>query len=139
MDSPGVMCPRGFFEVKMKKLITTLVFFGFISTSHSADLVYTRNGQPESKYEISHSTITLSSVSISTIPAVDGWRKIYMRDLTESVSVCFRIDGSTNSLDTVGWMMKSNEVQTIESNGAIYLKLFNGVASKVINFMTMRK
>lgn len=94
---------------------------------------------PESGYELTNSTVSFSSSTVTTIAAVSGYRKIKIRDITEGTSFFYRLDGSTQSITTAGFLNKATEICEIESNAAIYVQLAAGVASKVFNLLTIRK
>lgn len=125
----------------MKRILclAAFVMFSCITNSKAMDPVTVRMGQPESAYNITNSTISVSSTTVTTIAAVDGYRKILIRDITASTSFFYRLDWTTTSVTTAGFLNTSTEVCTIESNAAVYLQLAVGVAAKVFNVLTFRK
>lgn len=125
----------------MKRILffVATLMLACITNSRAAELHYVRMGQPESRYVISQSTVSFSSSTVTTIAAVDGYRLVKIRDLTESTSFFYRLDGSTQSITTVGFLNKGTEVFSTESNAAMYFQLAAGVASKVFQVLTFQK
>lgn len=124
----------------MKRFLFLSLFAAFgLMNANAMEPVTVRMGQPDSTYNIANSTISISSSAVTTLAAVDGYRKILIRDVTQSTSFFYRIDGTTTSVTTAGFWNNTSEVCTIESNAAVYLQLAAGVASKVFNVLTFRK
>lgn len=94
----------------------------------------------ESGYDLAQSSVTLSSTSVTTISAVSGWREVKIANsLNPATTVYYRIDGSTNDITTVGWLILPREKETIETKGTINLQLPAGASSIVVQQLIRRK
>lgn len=95
---------------------------------------------PESTYDISQSTISISSSAVTTIAAVSGYRAVHVSNLTASTVLYYRIDGSTANIPTVGFPIPAATADhTIESNGVISLQLAVGTTTVIVPIKTIRK
>ncbi|MBI4396133.1 MAG: hypothetical protein HY548_03490 [Elusimicrobia bacterium] len=94
---------------------------------------------PNSSYTISQATISISSDTVTTIAAETRYREIYIGDPSTTVSIFYRVDGSTVSIPTVGWWIPAGQWGRIESNSAINLQLGAGESSVTARRMTVQK
>lgn len=125
----------------MRKMIflTAFIFVTCVRPTHAVEPVSVIPWLPESRYDITNSTIAFSSTTVTTIAAVDGYRKIKIRDLTSTTSFFYRLDGSTQTITTTGFFAGPTEVTEIETNQSISILLVSGVANKVFQILTFRK
>jgi hypothetical protein len=128
----------------MKKFLFALFLCGLVRAAYAMDPVTVRMGQPDSTWEISQSTITVSSATVTTIAAVTGYRVVHISNLASSgTTIYYRIDGSTASIPTVGFPIAPTERDhAIESNAVISLQLTSGAPGTTLNNVptkTLRK
>ncbi len=126
----------------MKKFLFMLLLAGCVRSIQAMEPVTVRMGQPDSTYEVSQSTIALSSTTVTTIAAVSGYREVHISNFaTTSTTIYYRIDGSTLSIPTVGFPIAPTERDhKIESNAVISLQLGTGVSAlSNIPTKTLRK
>lgn len=109
----------------MKKLIYTLLLLGAgVVTARAGDPVSV-SAFPNSRYDVSQSTISVSSTTVTTLAAVSGYRAAYIGQLglTSGATIFYRVDGSTDSIPTVGSWILPGDVEKIETDNAIHLQL----------------
>lgn len=123
----------------MKKYLF-IVFFFFAGNLSSADLVFTRNGSPESTYNDTNGTLSLSSTTVNNIAATTGYRKITIPNVLLSASTFYyRIDGSTLTLTTTGMPVLPASTVEIETNAVISILLEPGSADKTVRYLQRKK
>lgn len=114
----------------MKKFLFMLLLVGCVHVAHAMQPMTVRMGQPDSTYEVSQSTIALSSTSVTTVAAVTGYREYHISNLSMTTTIFYRIDGSTLNIPTVGFPIVPRESDhKIESNAVISLQLGSGVSA----------
>jgi hypothetical protein len=96
---------------------------------------------PNSRYDIAHSTIAVSSNTVTTIAAVGGYRAAYIGQLGLAVgaTIFYRIDGSTAAIPTVGSWILPGEEEKIETDNAIHLQLGVNQSSITARLRQIRK
>lgn len=86
----------------MKKLTLVLLGILCLAASEVKAAQPTFGARADSLYISSHSVFIISSMSVTSIPAVSGYRKVTMQflpnPLQDGVSVFYRLDGSTNNI-----------------------------------------
>lgn len=119
----------------MKKWLFMFLFSitGSVAIGVSAELVYTRNGQPESDYVVTHSTVAISSQTVSTDASVSGYRAVYILNIHPTTTVYYTLSTSTQNVNTLGWPIYPYRSATtppipekIEYNGQINYRLAAG-------------
>lgn len=112
----------------MKKFLFMLLLCGCVRHVYAMEPVTVRMGQPDSTYEVSQTTITIASTTVTTIAAVSGYREVHISNLANAgTTIYYRIDGSTASIPTVGFPIAPTERDhKIESNAVISLQLAAG-------------
>jgi hypothetical protein len=95
---------------------------------------------PNSTYDITQSTIAISSSSVYAFPAVSGYRSVLIDNIANTgTTVYYRVDGSTLSIPTVGWQILPSATEKIETNGVISLQLGADISSVNVRQKTIRK
>lgn len=125
----------------MKKLLAAFalaLFLGPLRPAFAGEPVFPINFA-DSSYDIEHSTISISSTSVTTINAYEGFREVYVGDPATTVNIFYRLDGVATNVATVGWWIPSAQGQKIETNGVISLQLGAGSASVVVRKIEIRK
>ena len=115
----------------MKKfLLTALILIGFSALARAGDPVSVM-AWPNSNYNISQSTMQISSTTVATIAADSGYRAVYISNLSNaSTTIYYRIDGSTASIPTVGWPIPPSALEAkIETDSVISLQLAAGATA----------
>lgn len=82
-----------------------------------------------SYYESLHTTIDISSSSVTTITALpqpNDYREIYLKSPGSTTVVYYRIDKSTVSIPSVGYSFIGGDGVFLETSGPIYLQLGAG-------------
>jgi hypothetical protein len=120
-----------------KILLGAFVAFGFAAVAIGGDPVWL---QPysDSSYRFAHSTISVSSFSVTTVPAAGRWREVYVGEPTASVSVFYRVDGSTQNIPTVGSWIEAGKEKRIESNDPIYFQLGAAASAVTLRLTTVQ-
>lgn len=115
----------------MKKLIVfaILMLAGAVHLK-AADLVFTRNGSPESSYVIFNSSVAVASTTTSIEVSTLGYRAVYIFNVSAS-TMYYRIDGSTQNTALVGYPILPNTEAKIETNGLIGYQLAPGAVATV--------
>lgn len=122
----------------MKKFlfIPLLLICGLAS---AGDIVSPLKGNPDSFYDVAHSTVAISSTTVTTDVAVVGYRAVYIYNLS-TVSTAYYYLGavaSTTTVTTNGWPIfpwrgTSNPIpEKIEYNGLISYRLIPGSTSSI--------
>jgi len=93
-------------------------------------------GLPESGYDITQSTVALSSFTVTSFAATSHFRQL---TLIAPTSFFYRLDGSTLSLTTVGFPVAANTKETIESNGAVKILLPVGISANTLTYIQKKK
>lgn len=122
----------------MKRLLMAVIFL-FGSTAYAVETVTSKSGRPESAYSVAHSTVSISSFTVSSDAASVGYRSIWLNNLSTSATIYYRIDGSTNYITTVGWPIYPGEQGNIEYNGVINYLLGAGSAATTFIKKVIRK
>ena len=96
---------------------------------------------PNSKYDITQSTVQVSSTTVLTIAAASTYRAVYISNwLNSSTTIYYRIDGSTASIPTVGWPIPPGTIEhKIETDNVISLQLAAGATAVDIKRKTFAK
>ena len=103
----------------MKIFYSAALLILFAGVINAADPVYSLRGQPESAYNVSQSTVAVSSNTVSTDASVSGYRNTCIFNLSLGSTVYYRIDGSTNNVATVGYPILPLTFGCVEYNGEI--------------------
>lgn len=95
---------------------------------------------PNSTYAVSNSTVVVSSNTVLTIAATSGFRAIHIGNFSNpGTTLYYRLDGSTASIPTVGWVIPPAGEERIESNAAINLQLAVAASSVTVRVKTFTK
>lgn len=121
----------------MKKVIILAAFMLMLSGRHvfATQPVSIVAGLPESRYNITNATVTISSSTVLTISATNPTTLYRQITLTAPTSFYYRVDGSTNNIATVGYPGLANTDVVIESNQAISILSPVGVASSAARYI----
>lgn len=135
----------------MKKFISIsfLLLALCASRAFAGDIVSPLKGQPESWYDVTHSTVAISSTSVSSDAAVQGYRAVYIYNLSITATIYYTLSSSTTTpnVTSLGWPIypwrwpnTANPIpEKIEYNGQINYRLAAGVASIDVTKKTIRK
>lgn len=93
----------------------------------------------DSSYAISHSTISVSSTAVATISATSRWREVYVGGPHVTVPIYYRMDGSTQSITSVGSWIEVAKEKRIETNAEISLQLASGASSTTIRVTELKR
>jgi len=120
----------------MKKfLFVPFLFLGGYIFAATPVAIYP--GLPESNYAVTHSTVAISSTTVSTDAAVYGYRAVYLANLSSASTIYYSMDGTTTTLTTVGWPIYPRtpgfpvRVEKIEYNGVISYRLGAGSVGSI--------
>jgi hypothetical protein len=113
----------------MKKWFFVLAFL-FAGSAEAADLVYTHGGQPESSYNISQSSVAISSVTTSIDSSTVAYRAIYVFN-SSATTFYYRIDGSTQSVALVGYPVLPGTAEKIETNSLVGYQVIPGAVGSI--------
>lgn len=135
----------------MKKIL----FFSILIASpffrlFAGDIVSPLKGQPESWYDVTHSTVAISSGAVTSDAAVMGYRAVYLYNLSNTTTIYYTLSSSTNTpnVTALGWPIFPWRTPTgagpipekIEYNGQINYRLAGGsVGSIDVTKKTIRK
>lgn len=98
------------------------------------------HGLPESRYDYTNGTLSLSSFTVTTITATSGYRAVIIPNvLTSASTIYYRLDGSTTSIATEGFPILPTATATIETNQAISLLLEPGQSAKTVRYLQQKK
>lgn len=133
----------------MKRLIFLPILF-VSAYLQAAELVYTRNGSPESVYDVTHSTVAVSSPTVSTDAAVNGYRAVYIYNLNPTTTIYYYLGtpASAATVTSIGYpIFPYRGVNTgypreekIESSGLINYRLAPGSTGSIdVTKKTIRK
>lgn len=123
----------------MKKSLALISFLFLLSTVlYAASPVGVVPGLPESRYDYTNSTVSVSSHTLATFPAVNGYRAV---TLAASTSFYYVADGtsSVSTIRTNGFPVLANTNETIESNQMIGVLLPPGVSATTLRYIEKRK
>ncbi len=120
MDSPVATCHRGFFEVKMKKLIIVSIFLMCAAVSHAAS----NKGMADRQWESYSDTgkeksieLTLSSsagvVSTVTVPSWAKGFRLYPR--TNAIRFSVRLESNSSDVN-ISSTVASSAISIAEDN-----------------------
>lgn len=91
---------------------------------------------PESTYDVTQSTVAISSQTVSWDAAVSGYRTVHIANLSATATLYYRVDGSTASTGLVGYPILPSTLGQIESNAMIGYQLG---ASATVGSIDVRK
>ena len=133
----------------MKKFLAFSIFASslFYGSAFAGDIVSPLKGNPESWYDVTHSTVAISSQTSTSDASVIGYRAIYLTNLNAATTIYYTLNGSSTNITTIGWPVyprPSTSVypatEKIEYNGTIYYRLAPGAVGSVdIIKKTIRK
>lgn len=136
----------------MKKFLSISIFLlaSLVAKVHAGDIVSPLKGQPESLYDVTHSTVAISSNTVSTDAAVPGYRAVYIYNLSPATTIFYFLGtpASTTTVNTIGWPIFPWRTPTaagpipekIEYNGLISYRLAGGAVSTMdVTKKTIRK
>lgn len=133
----------------MKKFLSISIFLlaAFIVNAHAGDVVSPLKGQPESWYDVTHSTVAISSQTVSSDVAVSGYRAVYLYNLNTTTTIYYKLSTSTQSVTTLGWPIfpyRSTTIypqaEKIEYNGQINYQAAPGAVGSIdVTKKTIRK
>lgn len=131
----------------MKKLIYAFIFLAS-GYAYAGDIVSPLKGQPESWYDVTHSTVAVSSQTVSSDASVVGYRAVYLYNFNNSTTIYYTLSSSTQNVTTLGWPILPWRTQSaaapipekIEYNGQINYRLAPGAVGSVdVTKKTIRK
>lgn len=130
----------------MKRIIALLAILAaipLVQVVHAAQPVAIVPGLPESRYDISQSSVSLSSFTVLTYGNVSGYRMISVANaftpLVGGTTIYYTVNGSTYTLTTLGYPIFPQQKEDIESNRAISLLADDGRTAVQIRVKTTRK
>lgn len=130
---------KGIGEDAMKRLIAFVGALLLAAFAFAGDPVWLQF-QPSSEYTISHSTIAVSSTTVTTIAGTGGgWRELYVGDPGASAVAYYTINGSSNDVTTVGSWIEAGKEKRIESAYPVYIQLESGAAADVFRLLSVTK
>jgi hypothetical protein len=129
----------------MKRKWFIPVIFGFLGLSvciaFGMEPVNVRMGGPESKWNDTNGTLSITSYTVTTIDAVTrGYRKVTIPNtLATATTFYYRVDGSTINIPTVGLPVVPNATAEIETEEEINLLLEPGMPGITVRYLERRK
>lgn len=132
----------------MKKLLFISILFAAVVNARAGEPVSNFSGPPESAYNVSHSTVAISSQTVSSDAAVQGYRATYLFNLSATTTIFYTLSSSTQNVVETGWPIfpwrtptGANPIpEKIEYNGQINYRLGAGaVGSMDVTKKTIRK
>lgn len=124
--------------MKRTLAIFALLIAGTLSICHAGTPVNIIPGQPESRYDYTNGTVSISSFTISTFTATSnaGYREL---SLNSPTSFYFRLDGVSTTMQTTGFPCAANTTCALESNQVIYLQLGSGLSTVTGKYLEKKK
>lgn len=138
----------------MKKFLAFSIFASSLlyGSAFAGDIVSPLKGNPESWYDVTHSTVAVSSQTVSSDSLVNAasttYRCVYIYNLSPSVTVYYTLSTSTQNVTVIGWPIFPWRTVTgaaplpekIEYNGQINYRAAPGAVGSVdIIKKTIRK
>lgn len=135
----------------MKKFLIISIFAAafFAGSAFAGDVVSPLKGQPESWYDVTHSTVAVSSQTVSTDAAVQGYRAVYIYNLSSAATIYYYLGtpASTTTVTSLGWPIfpwrTTNvypQAEKIEYNGLISYRAAPGSTGSIdVSKKTIRK
>ena len=123
--------------MKIIKVVLAILFASFgYSRVYAADPVAIVPGLPESAYNYTNDSISVTSYTVAAIVPDIGYRNIMLQAPS---SFFYRLDGVSSNVKTTGYPVQSNLDAEIETIGAVYLQMPSGTAETVIRVLTKKK
>lgn len=98
------------------------------------------HGQPESRYDYTNGTLSLSSFTVTTVAATSGYRALIIPNvLANAATIYYRVDGSTQNIATTGFPILPATTEIIETNQTINLLLEPLLSAKTVRYLQRKK
>ena len=122
----------------MKRIIVFAGLFLFSIPVFAGDPVSLLPGRPESRYDYTNATVSVSSYSLASIGAVNGYQQL---KLWSAASFYYVLDGTTSTATVVstGFFVSANTNETIETNQAVGITLPQGTAASTVRYIKKAK
>lgn len=121
----------------MKRLVGLALILGSTS-AFAGDPVWLQS-YSDSSYTVSHSTVAITSYTVTTIAAASRWREVYVGNPATTAVIYYRIDGSTANIPTVGSWIEAAKEKRIESNAAVNMQLGATVAATTARITELKR
>lgn len=124
----------------MKKLISAVFLVAITAIFCRADMVpvlgYLDSGRP---YTVTQTSITVSSVTPTSYPAVNHYREFYFQDasLTAGNSYYYRMDATTTTIISDGGIFAGSML--LESNNAVSILAPAGLTGRALRVRIREK
>lgn len=124
--------------MKIKAFLFGLLLMAAGAAS-AMDPMTIQGGPPNSDWTISHSTVSVSSITVTTISSVRGYRSLWVGNVSAGTTIYYRVDSSTINVPVVGFPIYPMTNHEIEANNDINLQLGAGADPVTYRQKTIRK